>query len=99
MWAASGTYAKKLALEDLLALVGIRVNELLADVGELDVAALDFDEMQHLQGIRNREQIVALHVQFVGDDRQIGFAVVRLAGERLEKAGQKIGGNARQNQC
>ena len=51
----------------LLALVGAGVDELLADVGELDVAALDFGETQHLQRFGDRKQLVDFHVQFVGE--------------------------------
>ena len=36
-------------------------------------------------------------MQFVGKDRKVGFAVIGLGGERFEKAGQKIGRDARQD--
>ena len=60
---------EQLALKDLLAFVGARLDELLAGLAELDIAAFDLHEMQNLQGIRNGKEVIRLHVQFVGDDR------------------------------
>ena len=56
---------QQLAFKDFFALVRLRVDELFAGVDEFDIAALDFNKMQHLQGVRNRKEIVALHVQLI----------------------------------
>ena len=73
------------------------VDELLAGVGEPDVAAFDLGEMKHLQSVGDREQLVHLQGRFVGDHREIGLAFVRLAGQRFEEAGEGVGGDARQD--
>ena len=88
---------QKLALEELLAVVRARFGELLAGIGELDVAAFDLGEVQHLQRLGDREQIVDFHLQLVGDHRQVGLAVVGRGGQRFDQAGQKIGRDARQH--
>ena len=90
---------EQLVAEQLLALVDVHVDEALADRRELDVAFGEFGQLQQLQGFAEREEIVDLELQRVGQMRQVGLAVVGRAGDLLEHAGERVGRDQRQREA
>jgi hypothetical protein len=58
--------------------------------GELDVAALDLGEAQHLQGLGRRKQVIDLEMLLLGDRRQVGLAVVGWLVHRLHETGEHV---------
>ena len=70
--------------EQPLALVGIEAGELPPLRRQLDVAAADFGEAQHLQRLGDREEVVDLHVHRRRDDRKIGLAIIGLDRNGLD---------------
>ena len=99
MWAASGNVRQHLVAEHLLALVDVHVDEALAERRQLDVGVLELGEAQQLQGLAEREQVVDLELQRVGEMRQVGVAVIGRRGDLLEHAGERVGRDARQRQA
>ena len=89
--------AQQRAREDLLAHVVVVFREALAHMGEPDVAAFHFGEAQHLQRLGDRKQFVHFQLQVGGEIGQVGLAVVGLRRDRLDEAGEQVGGNRRQN--
>ena len=64
--------------------------------GQLDVAFLKLGEAQQLQRFGDGEEFVDLHLQAVGERRQIGAAIVGIGGDLLDHAGERIGRDLRQ---
>ena len=91
--------ARDLLAEQLLALVDVHVDEALAERRQLDVGVVEFGQVQELQRLAEREQIVDLELQRVGEMRQVGLAVVGRRGDLLEHAGERVGRNARQGEA
>ena len=83
--------------EQLLAAVGLELDEALAGLGQLDVAFSHLCEAQKLQRLGNREQIVYLHVQRARQDRQVGMTAIGLGRQDLHETGMQVGRNARQH--
>ena len=88
---------QQVAGKDALALIALGVAKRAAGVGELQVAAFELGEAQHLQGLGHRKQLVDFHLQIGGDFRQIGHAVVGRRGHRFDQARQFVGGHVRQH--
>ena len=66
---------------------------------ELDVAVGEFGQLQQLQRFAEREEIVDLELQRVGEMRQVGLAVVGRGGDLLEHAGERVGRDQRQREA
>ena len=81
--------------EQLLALVGVGLDERAARLGQLDVAFLQHGEPQQLQRLAQRQQLVGLELQRCRQRRQVGAPVVRRAGQGLHQAGHQVGADAR----
>ena len=88
--------AHQRAREDFLALVQILFGEPLAHVGELDVAAFQLGEPQHLQRFRDREEFVDFQLQIGGQIGQVRPAVIGRGRDGLDEAGDQVGGDTRQ---
>ena len=82
---------EQLLAEHLLALVDVHVDEALAGRRELDVGVGEFGQAQQLQRFAEREEVVDLQLQRVGEMRQVGLAVVGRRGDLLEHAGERVG--------
>ena len=89
--------SQQMPQEYALALVERGVGECQAILGELQIAALELGKAQHLQGFRDRKQLVDLHLQIRGNLGQIRLAVERRGRDRLHQAGQQVRGHMRQD--
>jgi hypothetical protein len=85
------------AHEDPLALIQRRSGEGHAILGQLQVAPLHFRKPEHLQRLRDREQVVNLHLQVGRDLRQVSRAAERRCRHRLHQARQQVGAHRRED--
>src|SRR6516162_4324933 len=88
---------QQLMLEKFFSVVQRRAREFLADIGQPNIAFLDFRQPQHLQCLGDRKQVVHFHVKRACNDGKVGLSIVWRAGDRLDQTGQQIGGDARQH--
>src|SRR5580700_4511173 len=86
-----GNVRQHLVAENLLALVDVHVDELLAERRQLDVALLELRQAQQLQGLAEGEQFVDFELQRIGEMRQVRLSVIGRSGDLLEHAGERVG--------
>ena len=78
--------------EEVLAVLQVALGEAAAGWGELDVALRDLGEAQQLQCLGDREEVVDLEVQLLGQRRQVGAAV---RSRRASPSGRPVVGRDR----
>src|SRR6516162_6102429 len=88
---------QQLMLEKFFSVVQRRAREFLADIGQPNIAFLDFRQPQHLQCLGDRKQVVHFHVKRACNDGKVGLSIVWRAGDRLDQTGQQIGGDPGQH--
>ena len=91
--------SQQVSREEVLALVALTTGECRACLRQADIAALYLREAQHLQRLRHPQEVVDLHVQVLGDQRQVRFAVVGRFVHRLDQPRQQVGGNVNQRRA
>src|SRR5258708_11089472 len=80
-----------------LALIERAVGKGHAVLGELQVAALELSETQHLQGFRDGKELIDLHGQVRGNFRQISLAVERRRGAGFHPSYEHVRRHMRQD--
>ena len=85
--------------EQLLARVGLEMGKALAGVGQHQVAFAELGEPQQLQRFAEMEDLVGFELQMAGQHRQVGMAVIGRRRQRLDQAGQHVGGDVAAAPC